>query len=115
MEIGKEEEVDGRGEGEKKKRRRIVKGRREVIVKRRAVVSAQRHVDDVDGIRGVAIAVRIDREVHSLDQADAAAGVRVRGTDLDRVQIHFGRNAATRAADDIGDVRAVTAAVRLSG
>ena len=94
------------GDGEHSQRGRVLDRLREVVVEGGPVIGAERHVDDVDGVRRVSVSVRIHGEVHGLDQGDAAAGARHVRADLDRNQIGPGRDAA-EAPGDVGHVRSV--------
>ena len=88
--------------------RGVVDRGRQIVIERLAVRRTQRHVDDVDVVADAAVAVRIEREIHRLEQRDAAARSRGRGARLERVQLRA-RSHAQLAGDDVGDVRAVTA------
>src|SRR5690606_5984584 len=58
---------------------------------------AERHVDDVQVVAGVAVTVGIDDILHALNQRYAAARGGNGGTDLDGVEIDAGRNALAAA------------------
>ena len=73
-----------------------------------AVRRADRQVHHVDPVGNVAVAVRIEGEVDTLQHREAAARRRDRAAHLDRVE-QRARSHADRPADDVGDVRAVTA------
>ena len=76
-------------------------------------MKGQRHVDHVNRIGNVAVAIWIERELHALQRQSAA---RVDGaTDLDRVGMRPARRRGARrlvTGDDVGDMRAVPAAAR---
>ena len=79
----------------------------QIVIERLTVRGTERHVDDVDMVAQVAVAVRIEGEVDGLEQRDATARGRGRGTRLDRVE-DDARSYAAGAADDVGHMRAVT-------
>ena len=99
--------VTGRGDRQHPERGCPLDGQRQVVVEGLTVVGTQRHIDDVHGIRGVAVAVRVYGEFHSLDQRNAGAGAGNRGAHLDGIKIGA-RGHAAEAAGNVGHVRAMT-------
>ena len=94
---------------------RVGRGERQVVFDL-AVGRAERHVDHVDGIVGIAVAVRVEREVHALQQRNAVARRRDGAAHLHRQQLGAGRHAFVRAVralagNDVGDVCAMTVEV----
>ena len=70
--VGPVGRVARRGDDDDAQVRRVVERRREVVLVL-AVRRAERQVHHVDAVGDVAVAVRVEREVHALQQRDAAA------------------------------------------
>ena len=103
--------IAGGGDSEHAELGCAIHRRGQIVVEGLAVVRTERHVDDVDSVIRVAIAVRVDGELHSLDERDAIARRCRGGANLDGVQLHVGRDALV-SADDVGHMRSVAAGCR---